>query len=484
MFNKIEEYIGVSLSDDDLKIVRMHNSPSKQKITNILKKDVREIPDAELPGVVGAALANIGVKKANAVCIVPSKYVTTKNIEIPSQDPAEIRSIVDLQAGRHAPYSREEILVGYISIGVFQRNYTKVLLVIVNRNVVNRHLDILGMAGLRVEKVLFAAEGIARFYSKALDTQEGDVPVGIIDIANQTTDFVIEANKQIVACRNIPLGLTHLIKDKAETQQKLVAELLSSIESYQNEDINKVPEVYVLTSADEKVKELQSVLQEKLKANVKVVSYLDHLEVAQPLVSKITTEYDDSFLSLVAAAVDPKQAVVDLTPDEIKMQRAIEEKGKQAVTVGVFGILLLLLVCGIFFSKIYFKSLVFAKYEASYAEKKEKAMALSRVAQKTRIIKDYLKDRMVSLEVVETLYWLIPDEIYLQSISLSEDGVVNIQGISESMSRVFNFVSDLEGADLFKDVKTKSTTAKKDRGKDVAAFEIEFRLETAKDEEA
>ena len=76
-----------------------------------------------------------------------------------------------------------------------------------------------------------------------------------------------------------------------------------------------------------------------------------------------------------------------------------------------------------------------------------------------------------------------PDEIYLQSILLGEEGRINIQGISESMSRVFNFVTALEESEYFKSVKTTSTTAKKDRGKDVAAFEIVFRLESTDDEE-
>ncbi len=52
------------------------------------------------------------------------------------------------------------------------------------------------------------------------------------------------------------------------------------------------------------------------------------------------------------------------------------------------------------------------------------------------------------------------------------------------MSRVFTLVGALEESQLFKSVKTNSTTAKKERGKDVAAFELVFKLESAKDEAA
>ena len=50
------------------------------------------------------------------------------------------------------------------------------------------------------------------------------------------------------------------------------------------------------------------------------------------------------------------------------------------------------------------------------------------------------------------------------------------------MSRVFTLVTALEESPLFKAVKTQSTTAKKERGKDVAVFEISFKLESARDD--
>src|SRR6185295_10294881 len=97
--------------------------------------------------------------------------------------------------------------------------------------------------------------------------------------------------------------------------------------------------------------------------------------------------------------------------------------------------------------------------------------------------KDYMNNRLVSLETVNELYRLIPQEIYLTNITLDENGTVTIQGVSESMSRVFSFVTALEDSDFFKSVKTNSTAAKKERGKDVATFELSFKLTQAKDEE-
>src|SRR3972149_3451470 len=48
------------------------------------------------------------------VCVVPSKLLITKNVDMPSRDRKEIDKIVDLQAGRFTPYSRNEIVIDYL----------------------------------------------------------------------------------------------------------------------------------------------------------------------------------------------------------------------------------------------------------------------------------------------------------------------------------------------------------------------------------
>lgn len=480
---KTRDRIGVCLSEEAVKIAHLRITPSEKRAVSVAKGDIRGVPPDEVPMVIQALLSELNLKKPAAVCALPSQIVTTKNIEIPSTDPAEIKSIIDLQAGRHTPYSREEILIGYLTIGTFQRNYTKVLMVIVNRDVIQSQLGILSGAGIRVEKVVFAAEGSALFYAQQMNIKEQDAPVGIIDIAQETTDFIIECNRAVITSRSIPVGMTHLIKGGKDSQEKLIVELLKSIEVYQSEDISRLPESYFITHDDAKLQELRPVLQERMKANIKIVPYLDHIKAGQPVMLKLVSEYnDDSFLNVIAAALTADDVRIDLTPDEIKTQRAVEKKGRQLIKASILGLMTLSLVCTMFFSKIYFKSVFLEKLKKDHARKRAAVTALDKVVQKTQIVKDYLNDRMVALDVLNSLYHLVPDEIYLQSIDVDQNGSIAVQGISESMSRVFHLVSALEDSPLFKGVKTKSTSAKKERGKDVAAFELGFRLESAPDE--
>src|SRR3989338_5779848 len=153
MFGFEKDLISFVLTDTTVKIAQIQGAPNAPRLVNIVKRDVKDLPPEELASVVQSCLNSIGVKRASAICCLPSSVAITKNIEIPSIDPVEIKSIIDLQAGRHTPFAREEIIIGYINIGVYQRNYTKILLIIINRQVIKKQLDILAAAGVRIEKV-------------------------------------------------------------------------------------------------------------------------------------------------------------------------------------------------------------------------------------------------------------------------------------------------------------------------------------------
>ena len=98
-----------------------------------------------------------------------------------------------------------------------------------------------------------------------------------------------------------------------------------------------------------------------------------------------------------------------------------------------------------------------------------------------KVVRGYIKDRMVTLDIIHELYAMTPHTIYLNNVTMDEDGTVTIDGISDSMSQVFSYVKALDDSAMFQEAKTKSTSTKKDNGKDVATFEIEFKVVNVKE---
>ena len=211
---------------------------------------------------------------------------------------------------------------------------------------------------------------------------------------------------------------------------------------------------------------------------MQVTAFIDNLRVGGGFKKALERDFaDDSLTDVLAPAVTAGRCEVNLIPEEILMKRGVEQQSKEAMVTGVLVIVVLFLVGLILGSKNYFKE-TFLKQNlrAKYAGQHEEVLKLEKELHKTKIIRGLLDSRLTSLEVLRGLYAVIPKDIYLNSINATEDGIVTINGIAETTSRVYAFVSSLSESKPFDGVKTKSTTGKKDRGKDMIAFEIEFVL--------
>ena len=149
----------------------------------------------------------------------------------------------------------------------------------------------------------------------------------------------------------------------------------------------------------------------------------------------------------------------------------------------MLGIVLLILLASSIGLKWYFSSTFLGKLKDTYKSNNKKVAELKTKSLKTSIIQDFLNGRTMSLDVINEFYRNIPNEIYLTNILMDEKGNISLQGISDIPSLVFNLGSNLKESSLFKSVEIKATTAKKDRGKDVSAFEITLKLKSAPDEE-
>jgi|GEM_PF-245895 len=475
--------LSILLTDELLKIAHFKNLSNSFEVANLYFQEIKGLSDDEVSAKIKEILQSCNLKNPEAICVLPSSVTTTKNIEIPSLDPKEIESIIELQAGRHTPYSREEISIGYINFGAYQKNYSKVLLVIVNRKIVMRQINILEGLGIRVTKILFGPEARAGFYAQTAELANKEAPIGIIDIDYFSTDFTIMIRDTVVACRNIPIGMSHLETNDTLVEDRFVAELKQSVESYQSEDIEKLPSEYILSNTCEDRDQLQTVLSKSLNITVKADRYFDKVKLNHAAKHIVTSRLNVTFLDVIAPLFVTKQAQINFLPEEIQVQRSLEEQSQEGIKLGILVLILLVIVGVMVIGKMSFKSTLLDRIKKEYDQTQKDARHLEEISTKTRLMKAYLTSRLMPLEALRELYEIIPEDVYLNSFLLDENGKIMIDGTSDSMSQVFALVGSLENSKFFKSVKTKSTTAKKERGKDVAAFELTFKLESADDDE-
>jgi Tfp pilus assembly protein PilN len=231
---------------------------------------------------------------------------------------------------------------------------------------------------------------------------------------------------------------------------------------------------------------LDAKIGEALGVKVEITPYANFLQCAKPVRDVLAKEFmDETALDVIASAVVAAKCQADLVPQDIRDQRAVVEKGRETFKAGILVIFLLLFVGGGLMSRVYFKD-AFLKHNLieKYADQRQEVKNLEKLITKTKILREYMSSRDLSLEAVRELYRLIPPEIYLSNVSLGDAGSMTIQGAADSMSNVFTLVTSLEASPFFDGVKTKSTATRKDRDKNVATFEIVMQLTNPSEKQA
>src|SRR5258708_332156 len=162
MFGSDKKYLTIYINDGVIKVAQATSSGSLEKVA---RGSYTETPGGDEAAKALKFLLALFNRQACVICVIPASAATAKNIEVPSIDPEEIKSIINLQASRHTPYSREEVLISYINLGMNASNNTRLMLVIVHRSMVKERVSILEGSGLDVDKIIFVPEAQARFYA-------------------------------------------------------------------------------------------------------------------------------------------------------------------------------------------------------------------------------------------------------------------------------------------------------------------------------
>ena len=477
---KSDEIVGIDISGNTLKLVHAHYAANKLQIRAVLTRAIAGASDDEIAKAIRSLYNELKGHAPHVINVLPPHVAITKNIEIPSTNPREIKEIINLQAGRHTPYAREEIVVDYIDIGTYRRSYTKILLIIVARSALKRQFSLLERAGIRLDKVLLGPEGLARASARLLKLDTAVLPSSVVHIDESFTDFTVIFKERVIFIRSIPIGAAHLAQERDKYQARFIEEIKKSLEAYQNEDIERTPQAIAVTGAVFDAGYLESPLSEALRLPVRITPYLNNLAVSSEIADAVAAASTVSFLGIIATLSRWKDAHVDLVPDEIRLRRAIEQRGRDLIKTGIFILAIFLLIFFILLSKIHFKSSYLDKLNSQFDAVNPQAQELEGDLSKVNLIKSYLVKRGFSLEVLTELYELVPLEIQLTDIRFDEQAKFSIRGTAESMSVVFGFVDSMEKSKYFKDVKTKYTTKRKEGLRDVTDFEITCVLEKAR----
>ncbi len=481
-FDKQKSWVTVFQMDNTfLRLIQVEQSQHGKKVSNIKLLETGSLTDDELAKEIADLAGRLKIEPHYLIILIPRHLITTRNLELPSVNSLEIKGMIELQIGKQTPYASEEIIWDYQVLGSNADGYSRVQLVIVHRDVMERYFKILETAGFKGQKAGFSSEGLLN-WSRLIYQEKnfsGKAQV-LIEVDYDTSDFEVILDDKLVFGRSLSVGFSQPSGRSEEWLKKFAQEVNHSIYVYQAETSGKEINKVIISKPKMAGDRLdQSILEKEFGLPVEIVDQFSNIpmtEEAVKLYNKIIRT-DLSFSALVGSAFAFGEQEINLIPQELQISKAVKEKGKDLYLMGIFLVFILVAVSGIFLGRTYNKERYLGQLSKRLNEIKNKTKELNGMIRVVETIKERISTRGLVLNLIYEVHQVISPEIHLVSISFDGKEFLVLRGESNLMSEVFAFINKLEESKYFQDVKSKYATKRIVENKEITEFEISCSLE-------
>jgi Tfp pilus assembly PilM family ATPase len=473
----------VEIGNDWLKVVAGDPSFKGGMVTQACFKKLVDIKES-VTDALARIFKELKLNKQGVTACIPRHLVTVRLLEFPSINPRDIGDMISLQVGKQTPYSREEIIYTYKMVSVAKEGYTKVMLVIARRNLVNARVEVLQKAGIEVEKVAMSSEGLFHWAGlahcleavpgQATDEGKGDdQAIVVVDIDSNYSDCIVIRNGKLVYTRNFLIGANHLLGEGERWKDKFAEEIAHSLGLYQNEERDaKIIKMFI-SGAAPFISGLNVFLASKTGMFIEIAEPARHIPVHKGLQAFRGEEC--RFISpcpLIGMSFRSGALEFDLTSSALRIKKQIEEGRRRMTFTGILALSIVTMMSILFFMVYYNKNSYLIELKRAIARNAQDAQEVERMRMSIDLVKGRLDARKRSINVLYEIMRLTPGEIYFTHINIEEKNNVVLQGRAAAMSNVFEYVTAMEGSSYFENVKTTYTTTKKDKDMEYAKFEI------------
>ncbi len=415
-------------------------------------------------------------KPTEVVVLHPSYNLTSRILNLPSTDMKEIRDIIDLQAVKQTPYSREEITTGFRILESDPSGYSKVLLAISHRDLASSYYRAIEMAGFQARCIHIAVEGLRGWFEalRNRDPQKYDKPVVFMDVDWSTTEFMVFQKGKLVFNRNISMGVRHMGESADKLPDDFLREIQRSMEGGQAEIKDDSISSIILSSMSPKGQAMVAHLSRELNMPVENISSLSPFEAAIPKgVNKSLAQAACSFSAILGFGFDPNPAAINLIPNQLETKKGLENRAKDLAILGTMMLALVTLLSIISFEKIYKKDQYLRNLNRDYSQVSASAEDTERLLAKMQVAADQMSSGAHFLDVLCDVAEVLPVNLYLTSLQYqTKDSSLVVRGISDEMSSVFKLITTMEGTPHLEGVKTRNVAKRKVKDKEVVEFEI------------
>lgn len=401
---------------------------------------------------------------------LPRYKATVKHIKLPSANQAEIESMVRLQAAKQLPIAQDKIISGYKIISTDKNGYSDVMMILVQRDIVDTMLNIFASAGVDIERLALSSEALSLLYLKSAKKNEGAAYISIVDIGDTVSEILIKRDGQILFTRSIQF------KSHSEMEKMLADEIAKSLFTCKKTMPDLAISRMILTGRRSIVEKEALLIKKALDVPMAYIDTLKPYPAKRLLVPSKELLANESFTAVLSLGYNYNRLETNLIPQEIKSSRMSRIIKESLIMSAVLFLSVTLGISGIFAKDFFDRKRFLTSIDRRLAETKPKVERLSRLKEITYVIKKQLSLDGSCVDIIRELYMKIPPEITLTIFDYEDARSCILRGTSQKLSDVFKFISTLEKSKFFENVKVRYATKRVVRKRELTDFEIVCQL--------
>lgn len=411
------------------------DTPDEAMAAQALTRAVRELKPDRLP-VIGC---------------LPRQLVTIRLLELPSTDPAEIADMVDLQADKQTPYSKDEITWDYRILGAGRQGYTRVMLALVRRSLLRQRYAFLEEAGLDPCRMTVSTEGMLGWIHSIGAQKDGVV---VLDVDASCSELAVMGADGLVATRSLLVGAGHLIEDEPRGRRDLCDEVSRSLETCRGEHPGMTLTRLIVTGATAGGSALAGFLGGELGLAAEFIPSTDGVASVPATPSLREGRLRAvSLTSLVGAALQSDVLEFDLVPEAVRLRKELVVNARRMTALGA--VVMTALMAASLYGTLKFMLKIHRRDEIRRERVRTdaEAQAVARMQDIVTTVNRRQDTRLSVVRLLEDLHPQVPEAVYLDAVEFdAERQQVSLEGSGASRAEIGTLVQNLEQSPSFERV--------------------------------
>ncbi len=464
--------VAVEITETHIKLIQARMNQRGAEISVLKVEELKSYDDESISKALKQILSENKSLSSNVFCVVPRKFAILRTLSLPSQDPVEIRKMVDLQTTKQIPYSKDEVVFDYTVVGKDSSGYSKVVLVIVHQDVISRYLSIFKKAAVELEGIALGSQGICNWYSLSCKKENRGTKESFVlmDIDTSNTDICFYSDGNLISSRAVTFGSRELDKNKLDD---FLRQVHLTIAAYKKEKNSQPVSQVKLFSNSESIKDIARRLEEELSMSVEMLEVftgrIQEKKLTAPAMSK---SGDVSFAAILGQVFQASGKQLSFLPFSLTAAKQSRVIRKELITCGLLFVACIAFVILTVFIKLNKDEQRLKYLDDSIAQTTPQAKKLEEAIKRLELVKQRLNPDVSSIDIIYDLYDLLPEGMGINIFNLDEFDNLTLQGISLAMSDVFKFQSLLEKSDNFLNVEVKYASKRRIRDGEITDFRI------------